>query len=64
MTKRQLHDEYYQKALLLNRQGNKKEAETYARKAIDLARQMYETAGMPYVGGSAESLLDLIQSHP
>lgn len=64
MTTRQLHDEYYQKALIMNRQGNKEEAAVYARKAIDLARQMYESAGMPYAGCTAESLLNMIQSRP
>ena len=64
MTTRQLHDEYYQKALMMNRQGNKEEAALYARKAIDLAKEMYRTAGMPYAGGTAESLLEMIQSSP
>lgn len=62
MRTRAMHDEYYQKALMMNRQGNKEEAEVYARKAIDLAKQMYQSAGMPYAGCTAESLLQMIQT--
>ncbi len=61
MGKRELHDENYKKAVELNKQGKKEEAAAYARTAIQLAKEMYDMAGMPYTKSQAEYLLEMIE---
>ncbi|HBO85253.1 MAG: hypothetical protein A2X59_01930 [Nitrospirae bacterium GWC2_42_7] len=61
MDKRELHDENYKKAVELNKQGRIKEAAAYARTAIQLAKEMYDMAGMAYTKSQAEYLLEMIE---
>lgn len=57
-----LQNEAYKRAIELNKKGEHEEAAKYARQAIQLAKEMSATAGIPYSGSTAESLLELIEN--
>ena len=65
MNQRELHDEYYQKAVELLKEGKKDEAAEHAKKAIAAAKQMYgrvqKIMGTGYTKCQAEYLLEIIE---
>lgn len=60
--KTKIYDETYKRAVELRKLGEYEKAAEYARQAVHLARQISETARIPYSGSTAEALLELIES--